>query len=424
MGCGAIDRSKPGVSLAVPGSSVSNSAQSSDLTDEQRGEETIAQAAETSTDAAIAPVTVAPVTVTPVTVATGLEHPWGMAWLPDGSLLITERPGRVQWLKPGPQNGQGNPPATLKTIPGVPPLLAAGQGGLMDIALHPNFEQKPWVYFTYSDGSTEANRTKVARAKFDGEKLTDWQEIFANADAKRGTQHFGARLAWLLDDTLLVSLGDGGNPPVSFDGDLIRKQAQNLGTHFGKVLRLNADGSVPTDNPFVGQAGAKPEIWSYGHRNIQGLAVDSATGTVWATEHGSQGGDEFNRLSPGSNYGWPEVSFSKEYGSGQAISPQTSKPGLVDPLLEWTPALAPSGLTVYRDGQIPSWQGNLFAGGLRAQQVRRITVDGSGRAADVETFAFDQRVRDVRQGPDGLLYVLTDDANGKLIRLEPKLGSP
>lgn len=348
-------------------------------------------------------------------IAKGLNRPWGMAWTSDNTVLVTERDGMLKQLS---WTNLSEAEPTVQAIAGVPNVFASGQGGLLDIALHPDFANNQLVYFTYSDGNQSVNRTKVARAKFNGQTLTDWQEIFANADPKIDAQHFGSRLAWLSDGTLLVSLGDGGNPPVSFNGDNIRKQAQNLGTHFGKVIRINDDGSVPADNPFVDQSGAKPEIWSYGHRNIQGLAVDAETGEVWSTEHGARGGDELNMLKAGANYGWPEVSFSKEYTSGQPVTTATSKPGMVDPLMQWTPSIAPSGLAVYRGEAVPEWQGNIFVGALKFKQVVRIQNEPGMLGELIE---FEQRVRDVREGPDGFVYVLTDDKNGQLIRLEPLL---
>ena len=348
----------------------------------------------------------------------GLNRPWGMTWISNGSVLVTERDGQLKHVSWSPSAANSNSSPTIQIISGIPRVFASGQGGLLDIALHPDFASNQLVYFTYSDGNQSANRTKVARAKFDGQTITNWQEIFANADAKADTQHFGSRLAWLPDGTLLVALGDGGNPPVSFNGDVIRKQAQNLSTHFGKVVRINDDGSVPADNPFINQPQAKPEIWSYGHRNIQGLAVDSETGQVWSTEHGARGGDELNMLEAGANYGWPVVSFSKEYVSGRPVASATSKPGMVDPLTEWTPSIAPSGLAVYRGDAVPEWQGNVFVGALKFKQVVRIQPEEPGMLGEV--IEFDQRVRDVREGPDGFVYVLTDDKNGQLIRLEPK----
>jgi len=348
--------------------------------------------------------------VEPVTVVDGLEHPWGMTWLPDGDLLITERPGRLRRVRDG--NLDPTP------IAGVPDLFAQGQGGLLDIALHPDFEDNRWVYFAYSDGTPQANRTQVARARLQGATLTDWTVIFTtNLDKPEG-QHFGSRLLWLPDDTLLVAIGDGGNPPLQVAGDLARNQAQNPQNHLGSVVRLNDDGSVPDDNPWVNSAEADPRTWSYGHRNIQGLALDPETGDIWATEHGARGGDELNLMKPGENYGWPLVTFSEEY-TGGPITTETSRPGMVDPRTHWTPAIAPSGLAIYRGDRYPQWQGHLFAGGLVSQDIRRIEVDSNQNVIDETPISIGQRVRDVRQGPDGFLYVLTDASNGRLIRLEP-----
>lgn len=349
----------------------------------------------------------------PVTVLENLEHPWGVAWLPDGSMLITERAGRLRIVREGVLDPT--------PIPGVPDIFTENQGGLLDIALHPRFEENRLVYFTYSHGSNSANRTRIARATFDGSALSDWQMIFEVAQAKPRGQHFGSRLVWLPDGTLLASIGDGGNPPIELNGELIRQQAQNPGSHLGKVLRINDDGSVPSDNPFVADTSAEPEVWSYGHRNIQGLAIDGATNQVWATEHGSRGGDEVNKIAGGENYGWPVATHSREY-SGGLISPEQSLPGMVDPDVIWTPSIAPSGLAVYRGDRFPEWQGDLFAGGLVSQDIRHIELDDAGNVVNEVSIAIGQRVRDVRQGPDGLLYVLTDEPNGQLIRLEPVEG--
>jgi len=346
----------------------------------------------------------------PKTIVRGLEHPWSMAWLPDGSILITERPGRLRIVK----NGVLLPQA----IAGLPNIYAQGQGGLMDISLHPQFQQNRLVYLTYAHGDASANRTRLGRAKFDGKSLTNFQVIFEAAPVKAGTQHFGSRIAWLQDGTLLLAIGDGGNPPLKLGGSLIREQAQKLNSHLGKVLRLNDDGSAPKNNPFIKKPQAKPEIWSYGHRNIQGLTVDQNTGKVWATEHGSKGGDELNLLNVGKNYGWPQVSFSQEYFGGD-ITSLRSKVGMVDPKLVWTPAIAPSGLAVYNSTRFPQWQGNLFLGGLVSQDLRRITTDRDGLVKTQEQINIGQRVRDVRQGADGFIYVLTDQVNGELIRLQP-----
>jgi len=343
------------------------------------------------------------------TILEGLERPWSIAWLPDGSMLITERPGRLRIVR----NGILEPQA----VSGVPEVLAAGQGGLLDVSLHPDFSSNNLVYLTYSHGSRSANQTRLARARFDGSTLQDLEVIFEVEPEKNDTQHFGSRIVWLPDKTMLLSIGDGGNPPVRLNGNLIRQQAQNLNAPLGKVLRLNDDGSIPADNPWVNSADADPAVWSYGHRNIQGIAFDRLNNRIWATEHGSRGGDELNLLTASENYGWPEVTYSEEYTGGQ-ISAEQSRPGMVDPQAVWTPAIAPSGLAVYTGDRFQQWQGDLFAGGLVSQDVRRIDLDEAGNVLGEESIYIGQRVRDVRQSPDGMLYVLTDEANGRLIRIE------
>ncbi|MBD2088979.1 PQQ-dependent sugar dehydrogenase [Microcoleus sp. FACHB-1515] len=350
----------------------------------------------------------APQSVRAVKVLEGLENPWGMAWLPDGAMLITERPGRLRIVRDGRLDP--NP------IAGVPNVFAQRQGGLMDVSVHPQFAQNQLIYFTFADGTEQANRTRLARARFDGRSLQDVQVIFEVTQPKPDGQHFGSRIAWLPDGTMLVSIGDGGNPPVAIEGELIRQQAQNLQSRLGKIVRLNDDGSIPSDNPFVNGGGDRA-IWSYGHRNIQGLAVDPATNRVWATEHGARGGDELNLVQAGENYGWPLVTHSREYSGGE-ISPDRSRPGLVDPKQVWS-TIAPSGLMVYSGDRVPAWQGNLFAGGLVSQDIRRIEVDAAGNVVNEQTIAIGQRVRDVRQSPEGEIYVLTDAPNGQLLRLEP-----
>jgi aldose sugar dehydrogenase len=348
-----------------------------------------------------------------VPIIKNLEHPWSLTWLPDGSQLITERPGRLRIVR----NGKLDP----TPIAGVPPVLAVGQGGLMDVSLHPRFAQNRLIYLTYSHGTEQSNRTRLARATFDGKVLRNLQVIFEVDPVKTGTQHFGSRILWLPDNTMLIAIGDGGNPPLQLNGDLIRKQAQNRRAHLGKIVRLNDDGSIPTNNPFATDKDAYPAIWSYGHRNIQGVTFDPMTKRVWVTEHGSKGGDELNLVEAGKNYGWPIVTHSREYTGGE-ISSQRSRPGLVDPKWVWTPAIAPSGLVMYRGDRVPAWQGNLFAGGLVSQDVRRIELDATGKVVNQQLIPIGQRVRDVRQGPDGLLYILTDQQAGQLIRLEPKAG--
>ncbi|MBE5230459.1 MAG: PQQ-dependent sugar dehydrogenase [Microcystis aeruginosa PMC 728.11] len=341
-----------------------------------------------------------------VTVIEGLEHPWSMVWLPNGEILITERPGRLRVVR----EGKLDP----KAIAGVPEVFAVGQGGLLDVAIHPQFAQNRWIYLTYAHGDREANRTRVARAVYDGTSLRDVRVIFEVSQAKTGSQHFGSRLLWLPDGTLLVAIGDGGNPPLQLAGDLIRKQSQNLQSHLGKIIRINDDGSLPKDNPFAGS-----KIWSYGHRNIQGISFDPMTRRVWATEHGAKGGDELNLIEKGKNYGWPVVSASQEYGTNNPVSGERYRPGLIDPKTIWTPAIAPSGLVFYTGNRFPNWQGNLFAGGLVSRDIRRLEMDKSGEIINQEAIPIGQRVRDVRQSPDGFLYLLTDEGNGQLIRLEP-----
>lgn len=344
-------------------------------------------------------------------VASGLNHPWGMVWLPNGAMLITERSGQVRHFK--------NNKLLSEPVPGAPEVLAEGQGGLLDIVLHPDFASNGLVYFTQSTGRSQSNRTALTRAVFDGSRFNDVRMIFQVSQSKPGGQHFGSRLLWLPDGTLLMSIGDGGNPPVRVQGELARTYAQNLRSHLGKVLHLDADGRPVPGSPFPTESNALPEIYSAGHRNIQGMAWDPVRKTVWVSEHGALGGDELNRVVPGANYGWPKATFSKEYLFARKISDYTSLPGMADPEVVWTPALAPSGLAVYTGDKFPDWKGDLFAGGLKQQSVRRIKLDTGGQVTGEETIRIGQRVRDVRMGPDGYLYVLTDESDGKLIRIEP-----
>jgi len=344
------------------------------------------------------------------TIVAGLERPWGMTWLPDETILITERPGKLRVVKNGV--------LVKQAISGIPQVLAEGQGGLLDISAHPNFSRNKLIYLTYAHGNKSANRTRVARATFNGSTLENLEVIFEVSQTKEGTQHFGSRIVWLSDQTMLVAFGDGGNPPLKLNGDLIRKQAQNLNSYLGKVVRLNDDGSVPTDNPFVTTENADAAIWSYGHRNIQGLAVDRANNRLWSTEHGARGGDELNWVKASENYGWPEVSHSNEYFGGR-VAKVNSRLDVVAPKLVWTPSIAPSGLAFYSGNSIPQWQGDLFAGGLVSKDVRRIDLDELGNILAEESIPIGARVRDVRQSPDGGLYVLTDETNGRLIRIEP-----
>lgn len=342
----------------------------------------------------------------------GFEHPWGMAWLPDGALLVTERPGRLQVVR-----RDGDRLVRAK-VAGVPAVFDGGQGGLLDVAVDPQFGSTRRIYLTYAAGSQSGNRTEVAAATFDGQALSDVRTIFRVAHDKSGGQHFGARIEPLPDGTLLVSIGDGGNPPIQTDGMLNRILPQRLDYHFGKVVRIAPDGGVPADNPFRDEQ-ALPEIWSVGHRNIQGMARDPVTGWIWATEHGAQAGDELNLLRPGANYGWPDATYSRNYGSGSLISPHTSLPGMVDPEVAWLDTKAPSGLAVYRGDVFPDWNGDVLAGGLVNRRISLLDVADDGSVIAERAIPIGARVRAIEVGPDGHVYVLTDERNGRLLRLEP-----
>lgn len=344
-------------------------------------------------------------------VLSGLEHPWAMAWLPDGTMLVTERPGRLRIVRDG---------ALLPdAVQGLPEVLALGQGGLMDVSPHPDFAKNRWLYLTHAVGTREENRTRVSRGRFEDDRLVDVETIFEVSQAKPGGAHFGSRIAWLPDGTMLVSIGDGGNPPNSLDGAFIRLKAQDRTSHLGKVVRLNADGSVPKDNPFAGDGEVQDSIFSYGHRNIQGLAVDRETGAIWATEHGPLGGDEFNRIEKGSNYGWPTVSHGREYVGGAQVGEGNRKDGMAPPVLVWAGATAPSGLMVYRGKLFPEWRGHVFSGGLMTQDVRKLEIGADGRISGQTALRVGARVRDVREGPDGAIWVLTDESRGRLFRFDP-----
>ena len=340
----------------------------------------------------------------------GLEHPWALEWLPNGWMLITERPGRMKIFNE--ESGQ------LDDVSGLPQIYSDGQGGLLDLLVHPDFERNSLIYFTFALGTEDQNQTAAARAELHGNRLENVEIIFRADPKKSGNQHFGSRMAWLADGSLLISVGDGGNRPKSIDGILSREYAQMLDAHLGKIIRINEDGSIPEDNPFIRQDGALPEIWSVGHRNVQGLTFDKTSGRVWANEHGSRGGDELNLINGGANYGWPVVTYSREY-YGLKISRKTSKPEMEDPVIVWTPAQAPSGLTVYHGDVFKEWNGDLFSGGLRGEQVRRIILEGSTVMGE-EALTIGHRVRDIRTGPDGYLYLLTAEENGKLIRIIPE----
>ncbi len=346
------------------------------------------------------------------TIAAGLEYPWSIAFLPGGDMLVTERPGRLRVLG---ADGVLSPP-----LNGVPEIYVMAQAGLFDVVLHPEFETNGWIYLSYVFGSDDANATRLVRARISGNALVDLEILFTATPLKATAVHYGGRIIFLEDGTLLLTLGDG------FD---YRERAQHLSDHLGTFVRLNDDGSVPDDNPFVGVEGALPEIWTYGHRSPQGLVRDTVTGRIYSTEHGPQGGDELNLIEPGTNYGWPVATYGLDY-TGQIVTPYTEYPGMADPLLFWVPSIAPSGLAIYHGDMFPEWEGDLFAGALIAGDapptdegpvgghVRRIDMEDGRVVGDEVLFAeIGSRVRDVRLAPDGSLFILTDEEDGMVLRI-------
>ena len=344
-----------------------------------------------------------------VTVADGIAHPWCLAWLPDGRMLVTSRAGTLYLL-----NGK-----KLEKIPldGLPPVFVSNQAGLFDVAVHPSDKTNPRIYLSLATGTADANRTTLVQGVFDGKRVRDIKILFRVQPDKSGAEHYGARLLWQPDGSLLMSVGDGGNPPQKVGDRLAREQAQNLATDHGTIVRLTDAGQPAPGNPLAARPGARPEIWTYGHRNIQGLTRDAA-GRVWATEHGPRGGDELNLIEGGQNYGWPLQSYGRDYRSNEPVG-QPVVAGMVGPKVAWVPSPAPSGLAYYTGTQFPAWRGSLFSGGLAAKDVRRIALDREGRVLSQESLDIGKRVRDVRQGPDGQLYLLTDEDNGKVLRLVP-----
>lgn len=337
-----------------------------------------------------------------VTLVRGLEHPWGLAFLPGGDMLVTERPGRLlrvdaKTLKP-------------KAVRGLPPIATVGQGGLLDVALHPNFESNRLIYLSFAGEDDDGAGTEVARGRLDGHTLENVEILFRALPKSRGGRHFGSRLLFDRDGYLLITLGDRGDRP----------RAQDIGDHAGSVIRINDDGSVPADNPFTNTPGARPEIFTYGNRNVQGIALDPSSGRVWAHEHGPQGGDEVNVLEAGRNYGWPVITYGRNYVTGTKIGEGTHKAGMEQPRHQWTPSIAPSGMTLYTGDKFPAWRGNLFVGALKYRLVVRLELDGENVVHE-ERMLEDVlgRIRDVRTGPDGYIYLLTDHGDGVLARLEP-----
>ncbi|WP_020681063.1 PQQ-dependent sugar dehydrogenase [Marinobacterium rhizophilum] len=344
-------------------------------------------------------------TVRAITLTDRLAHPWGMAFLPNGSMLVSERPGRLRLVAP---NGTLSPP-----LDGLPDITATGQGGLLDVVLHPQFAQNRWVYFSYSAGSrlTRQLGTEVARGQLGDGRLDNVEVIFRASPKAGGGRHFGGRLLFDRNGLLYISLGERGD----------KDRAQDLGDHNGSMIRLRDDGSVPDDNPFVGHAGARPEIYSYGHRNVQGLALAEDGETVWVLEHGPQGGDEVNRLAPGRNYGWPVITYGVNYGIGTQIGEGTEKTGMEQPVYYWNPSIAPSGMTFYQGDKFPEWRGNLLVGALKYQLLSRLVLR-DGEVVEEEQLLRSElgRIRDVQVGPDGYVYLLTDEDPGRLVRLEPQ----
>jgi aldose sugar dehydrogenase len=337
-------------------------------------------------------------------VAGGLEEPWGLAFLPDGDMLVTEKPGRLRLIEGSMLREE--------SVGGVPEVYAQDQGGLLDITLDPDFASNRTLYLSYSHAEGHANTTRVMRARYTPQGLSEQKVIFEAKPLVDSSKHFGSRLAWGHDGTLFVTMGERFTQ---------REKAQDLGSHLGKVLRINRDGSAPPDNPFAGRAGALPEIFTYGHRNPQGLVVDPRTGKVWEQEHGAKGGDEINVLVPGANYGWPEVAYGVNYDGSTIGEGRTSKPGVEPPVFYWDPSIAPSGMAFYTGDKFPGWRGDLLVGALAYKLVSRLDLDEQGRVVREERFLEGVlgRVRDVREGPDGLVYLLTDENPGGLYRLEP-----
>jgi glucose/arabinose dehydrogenase len=342
--------------------------------------------------------------------AKGLERPWAVEPLPDGSLLITEKPGRMRVVSAAGDLGQ--------PIDGVPEVDAEGQGGLLDVALSPEFESDRTIYWSYSEPRRGGNATSVARGVLsaDHRRLEQVRVIFRAMPVYDGDKHFGSRLAFGPDGKLFVTLGDRSDKPM-------RPQAQQLDSHMGKILRINPDGSAPEDNPFVGREGAKAEIWSLGHRNIQAAGFDGE-GRLWEVEHGTQGGDELNLIEKGKNYGWAVQAYGEEYSGEPIPGAVTTRAGMVQPVYYWDPVIAPSGLQFYSGDAFPEWRGNLFVGSLKDMRLVRLVLEDD-RVAGEEHLLVDrsQRVRDVRQGPDGALYVVTDMPEGELWKIAPSRSS-
>lgn len=335
------------------------------------------------------------------TLAQGLEFPWSLDFLPDGSTLITEKPGRLRILR----NGELSDP-----IAGVPTVYYAGQGGLLDVLVDRDFANNQTIYLSYAYGKSSANATRLTAARLEGNQLKDVEVLFTAAPLKKRAYHYGGRLLETPDNRLMLTVGDGSK---------YRDDAQKLDSHLGKIIRLNKDGSVPADNPWASSDGALPEIWSMGHRNPQAIVIDN-DGQIYAHEHGPKGGDEINVILPAKNYGWPVITRGVEY-NGETISTLQSAPGMELPLVNWTPSIAPGGMTWYSGGDFKSWNGDLLVVSLKEQKVRRIELNNGKVINETQVLAdVRERMRDIRTAPDGSLYILTDEQNGKLLRISAK----
>ena len=335
-------------------------------------------------------------------VATKLSYPWGLAVLPDGSMLVTERDGRLRVIRDG---------VLVPTpIAGVPAVLNEGQGGLFDVVLHPDFATNNLVYLSFAKGTKDANHTAIIRGTYDGARLTNVQTVFDASPDKASEAHFGGRMMFLPDKTLILTLGDGY---------AYRDKAQDLSSDLGKIIRITDTGSPAPSNPFIGQAGKRPEIFSYGHRNVQGIARDPVSGTIFEHEHGPKGGDEINILAAGKNYGWPVITYGVDY-SGAPISLKNKQEGMEQPITYWVPSIAPSGMVFYSGDMFPAWQGDLLVTALAGQHLRHVDLD-KGVVTSQTTYLSDreERYRQIVQAPDGSLLVLTDDAEGKVLRITP-----
>jgi len=333
----------------------------------------------------------------------GLEHPWSLAFLPDGGFLVSERPGRLRML-----TADGR--LLAQPIGGLPALQARGQGGLLDVVLHPEFATNRWVYLSYAEPGPDGLGTAVARGRLDGMRLHDTEVLFRLLPKSSDGRHFGGRLVFDNQGHLFITLGDRGDRP----------RAQDLGDHAGSLIRLNADGSIPPDNPFLDRPDALPAIYSYGHRNIQGATLHPTSGRLWTHEHGPQGGDEINLPEPGVNHGWPVITYGANYGTGTKIGEGTAKPGMAQPSYHWVPSIAPSGMAFYDGDRFPAWRGDLFVGSLKFRLLVRLELDDQRVVHEERLLANTLgRIRDVRQGPDGFLYLLTDAKDGQLVRLIP-----